>query len=171
MRRHSPAANLLSVALALLLVFPPTLAFAGPKQAREYFKQAKQAYTEGDFERAAALLEKAYAEEANLTYQYNRIRALEGAGQYEKALEVLKTYERPMLDAKGFEDIKDLRKSLEKKVEKDPEPEDKETADSLRETKESGNDDEQQEEMADSSGDDEGTDEGSGLDDIPQLLP
>ena len=102
--------------LAVLLVLPSTLAIAGPEKAREYFKEAKQAYTNGEFEKAAELLKKAYAEEANLTYQYNRIRALEGAGKYGKALEVLKTYEQPMLDAKGFEDVPQLKKSLQDKV-------------------------------------------------------
>ncbi|MFB6373881.1 MAG: hypothetical protein ABEN55_12405 [Bradymonadaceae bacterium] len=132
MRRYFRPSNLCALIFALSFVCGPTTAVAGPDQARKYFKQAKQAYTEGDYERAAALLEKAYAEEPNLTYQYNRIRALEGAGDYEGALEVLNNYEQPMLDAQGFEDIKDIKKSLQKKVEKEPEPTEEETA-NLRE--------------------------------------
>lgn len=116
MSSDSAITTVLKVVLTCALLLPSTLAFAGTEEARQYFKQAKQAYGEGEFEKAASLLEKAYAEEANLTYQYNRIRALEGAGQYEKALEVLEAYERPMLDAKGFEDVPKLKAALQKKV-------------------------------------------------------
>ncbi len=140
MTTDSRLANALSLVLTLLLVAPPGVAFAGAEEAREFFKEAKQAYSEGDYERAASLLEKAYSEEANLTYQYNRIRALEGAGKYEKALEVLETYEQPMLDAQGFEDVPELKASIEKKVEKDPD--DSEAADSLRDESESEQPDE-----------------------------
>lgn len=146
MTTDSRFANVLSLVLTLLLVVPPGVAFAGAEEAREFFKEAKQAYSEGDYERAASLLEKAYSEEANLTYQYNRIRALEGAGKYDDALEVLKTYEQPMLDAEGFEDVPKLKSSLEKKAEKDPE--DSEAADSLREEAESEQTDEDSEETA-----------------------
>lgn len=103
----------LALAVALVVAFPTVPAHAGPDEAREYFREAKQAYSEEEYEKAAELLEKAYAEEANLTYQYNRIRALQGAGKYERALEVLKTYEQPMLDAEGFEDILDIKKELQ----------------------------------------------------------
>ena len=136
MSHHSILARLTASALALLLIFPASLATAGPEEAREYFKQAKQAYTNGEYEKAASLLEKAYSEEANLTYQYNRIRALEGAGQHAKALEVLKTYEQPMLDAKGFEDVPKLKKSLQKKVSAEKgEGETEEEAPEMKETK------------------------------------
>ena len=141
--------------LTLLLVVPPGVAFAGAEEAREFFKEAKQAYSEGDYERAASLLEKAYSEEANLTYQYNRIRALEGAGKYDKALEVLETYEQPMLDAKGFEDVPKLKASIEKKVEK--EPDGSEAADSLRDEPESEQADEQDSEEAAATDDDQTT--------------
>ncbi len=131
MSTDSRIAKYLSLVLALVLTAPPGVAFAGADEAREFFKEAKQAYSEGEYERAADLLKKAYSEEANLTYQYNRVRALEGAGEYREALEVLKTYEQPMLDAKGFEDVPKLKASLEEKVEE--EPDDSEAADSLRE--------------------------------------
>lgn len=168
MKRHSRVSNLLSVILALLLAFPSATVFAGEDEAREYFKQAKQAYTKGDYERAAELLEKAYSEEPNLTYQYNRIRALEGAGDYEGALEVLNNYEQPMLDAKGFEDITDIKASLQKKVGEDGQPSDEKTADDLRERKEkketdegaaetTGDSDDGAAERTDASGDSDGT--------------
>jgi hypothetical protein len=148
MTTDSRLANILSLVLTLLLVAPPGVAFAGAEEAREFFKEAKQAYGSGEYEKAASLLKKAYAEEANLTYQYNRVRALEGAGKYTKALEVLETYEKPMLEAKGFEDVPKLKASLEKKVEKDPD--DTEAADSLR-------DDSEEEGDAEQTADDAGT--------------
>lgn len=105
---------------ALVIAFgvacAPSVARADTDKAREYFQKAQRAYGDNEYERAAELLEKAYAEEANLTYQYNRIRALQGAEKYEKALDVLKTYEKPMLDAEGFEDIRDIENSLQQKV-------------------------------------------------------
>lgn len=116
----SEAPRLVSIFLSIALLFAAGTAVAGPDKAREIFKEAKTAYNNGEYERAAELLEKAYSEEANLTYQYNRVRALQGAEQYEKALEVLNTYEKPMLDAKGFEDVPDLKRALEQKVGETP---------------------------------------------------
>lgn len=127
MTASSEASRLVSIFLSIALMFAAGTAVAGPDKAREIFKEAKTAYSNGEYERAAELLEKAYSEEANLTYQYNRVRALQGAEQYEKALEVLNTYEKPMLDANGFEDVPDLKRVLEQKVgetsDSDPETE------------------------------------------------
>jgi hypothetical protein len=106
----------LAVLVSSLLFFSTTIAVADTQKAREYYKEAVKLYNAGKFEESAELLKKAYEEEANLTYQYNRIRALQGAGKYEKALEVLRTYEQPMLDAKGFEDIEAIKAELEEKV-------------------------------------------------------
>lgn len=103
-------------ALALGLTMIASVATADEEQAREYFKKAKKAYAEKEYDRAAELLKKAYSEEANLTYQYNRIRALQGAERYDEALEVLNTYEKPMLDAKGFEDIPDIKEELQEET-------------------------------------------------------
>jgi len=118
----------LTVALALV----STTAVAGEEEARELFQQAKEAYSNKEYERAAELLKRAYDEEANLTYQYNRIRALQGAGEYEKALEVLKTYETPMLDADGFEDIPEIKASLREKLDRTDEPTDQKQNRTLR---------------------------------------
>ncbi len=104
---------ILGVYLALLL---PAFAQAGQKQAREYYKRAQKLYQQGRFERAAKLLDEAYDEEPNLTYQYNRIRALQGAEKYQKALDVLEAYEQPLLDADGYENVQSLKRKLRAKV-------------------------------------------------------
>lgn len=106
----------LAIVVSSLLFFSSAIAVADTDKAREYYQDAVELYNAGKFEESAKLLKKAYEEEANLTYQYNRIRALQGAGKYEKALEVLRTYEQPMLDAKGFEDIQEIKSELEEKV-------------------------------------------------------
>jgi tetratricopeptide (TPR) repeat protein len=106
----------LALFLSSILICSTTLATAGTEEAREYYKEAVKLYNAGKFEESARLLKKAYEEEANLTYQYNRIRALQGAGKYEEALEVLKAYEKPMLDAKGFDDIEQIKADLKEQV-------------------------------------------------------
>ncbi|GEM_PF-2513236 len=106
----------LALLLSSILICSTTLATAGTEEAREYYKEAVKLYNAGKFEESARLLKKAYEEEANLTYQYNRIRALQGAGKYEEALEVLKAYEKPMLDAKGFDDIEQIKADLKEQV-------------------------------------------------------
>jgi hypothetical protein len=106
----------LAACLCCLFVAVPATALAGAEEARKHYKEAQQLYRKGEYDRAAELLAKAYEEEPNLTYQYNRIRALQGAEQYEKALEVLKTYKRPFLDAKGYEDVREIERTLETKL-------------------------------------------------------
>jgi hypothetical protein len=113
-RRSRSTGTAIALAVGLMLVC--SVGTAGEEQAREYFKEAKKAYANKEYDRAADLLEKAYAEEANLTYQYNRIRALQGAERYEEALDVLETYEQPLLDADGFEDIPQIKQSLREKT-------------------------------------------------------
>lgn len=122
MLRDSLGTKILAVVTAVFLAYPVAPAHADADEARRLFKKAKTAYGNGEFDKAAKLLEEAYSEEANLIYQYNRIRALEGAERYEEALKVLETYEQPMLDAEGFEDISDIKESLEEKVGPTDEP-------------------------------------------------
>jgi len=100
--------------VTLTLVFSASFATAGEQQAREFHKQAKSAYDQGDFERAADLLQKAYDEDPNVVYQYNRIRALEGAGQFDRALDILAEY-RDEMRAEGYSDLGKLKKTLEEK--------------------------------------------------------
>ena len=106
--------RLLAALLAITLVSLPATTFAGPEEAKEYYEQAKNAYKEGNLEKAAELLERAYAEDPNLVYQYNRILALQGMGEYEEALRVLDIYQNPMLEDGRFDDINAIRKELEK---------------------------------------------------------
>ena len=108
--------RLLAVGLALTLAVLPGTAFAGPEEAKEYYEQAKQAYQEGELARAAELLERAYAEDPNLVYQYNRILALQGMGKHAEALRVLDIYENPMKEDGRFNDISQIRTELEKSL-------------------------------------------------------
>lgn len=127
MDAHTTFSRGLAAVLALIVSLAALPAFGGTDQARKYFRQAKKAYSNGEYDEAAELLKKAYDEEANLIYQYNRIRALQGAEKYEKALEVLETYEKPMLEAKGFEDVPKIKEELEAQVDdpsEAPEPDD-----------------------------------------------
>lgn len=100
--------------VTVTLVFSASFATAGEQQARELHKQAKSAYDQGDFERAAELLEKAYDEDPNVVYQYNRIRALEGAEQFDRALDILAEY-RDEMRAEGYSDLGKLKQTLEEK--------------------------------------------------------
>jgi tetratricopeptide (TPR) repeat protein len=93
-----------------------TPAFAGPEEAKEFYSQAKDAYQAGEFARAADLLERAYAEDPNLIYQYNRILALQAMGDYEEAMRLLEIYENPMREDGRFDDITEIRAQLEKSI-------------------------------------------------------
>lgn len=120
MRNRSFGARLLSTCLALLLTLTPTLVFADVETAQEYYRQASEAYQNGDLERAADLLERAYAEDPNLVYQYNRILALKGMSRFKQALRVLEIYENPMKDDEQnrFSDIEEIKSDLEAAIEK-----------------------------------------------------
>lgn len=147
MNRRSLLTRLLATLLACAMLFSSSVVMADTEKARQYYKQAVELYNNGEFEKAAQLLKKAYEEEPNLTYQYNRIRALEGAGMYREALEVLKTYEQTMLDAKGFEDIPKLKDQLERKVgettpDKDTAPPDEKPDDQMEPPGDPGQDEE-----------------------------
>ena len=116
---------LIAASLAL-----PSVAFADETKAVEYYEQATQAYQAGDLEKAADLLNKAYAEDPDLVYQYNRILALEGLGRYEEALQVAAALEAPMkADPKNrFSDISEVRAKLEAAVAKQKAAADQERA-------------------------------------------
>ncbi len=109
------------VALCCVLsIASPALAFAGPEEALEYYEQAKSAYGSGEFQRAANLLERAYAEDPDLIYQYNRIRALQAQGRYDEALRVLNIYKGPMSrdEEKRFDDIAAIEGQLREQIKK-----------------------------------------------------
>jgi len=101
----------LFVAAAMAVPMP---AFADADRAEVFYQQATEAYQEGDLRKAADLLERAYAEDPDLVYQYNRILALEGLEDYAEALRVLEIFEEPMKrDAQDrFDDIEEIRDRL-----------------------------------------------------------
>ena len=67
-----------------------------PPEAIKNYEKAKQAYSNGDFELAVDYLQRAYAEDPDLIYQYNRIRALQAMKSYDEALEVIDLFRGPM---------------------------------------------------------------------------
>lgn len=93
-------------------------AFAGPQEALSFYEQAQKAYEQSNYQKAADLLERAYAEDPNLIYQYNRILALQAAGKHEEALRLLNIYENPMRsdEEKRFEDISEIKARIEKSI-------------------------------------------------------
>jgi tetratricopeptide (TPR) repeat protein len=106
--------KLLSICIIGLLTVPPSMAFAGPEEAAAYYEEASQAYQDGDYEKAARLLRRAFAEDSNLIYKYNRILALQAMGDYDTALEELDIWENRMKEDGRFDDIKEIRAQLEK---------------------------------------------------------
>lgn len=106
-----------SFSIAFFVVFLLfTMTASADTKAEEYYQQAQNAYDQGKFEQAAKLLKKAYQKEANLVYQYNRIRALEGAEKYQQALALLKKYEKPMLKSDKFDDLPELKQKYQQKL-------------------------------------------------------
>lgn len=99
--------------LAANLVMP-SFAWATPEKAAEYYQQASAAYQRGELQEAADLLERAYAEDPDLVYQYNRVLALEGLKKYDEALRLLDIYGDPMSRDAGqrFTDVDAIRKRL-----------------------------------------------------------
>lgn len=128
-------------ALGICLASPS--AFAGEKEAKEYYSQAKDAYQAGDFSKAADLLERAYAEDPNLIYQYNRILALQGMEKYNEALRVMDIYENPMKKDGRFDDVAEIRAQIEAALAKKSESDDTTADDPAPDEQDS---DEQQEE-------------------------
>ncbi|MEM1349956.1 MAG: tetratricopeptide repeat protein, partial [Myxococcota bacterium] len=76
------------------------------------------AYQQGDFSRAAQLLEMAYAESPDLIYQYNRAKALQAQGSFDEALKVLNLYAGPMSrdPEKRFEDVPAFKMELDEQI-------------------------------------------------------
>ncbi|MFP4598468.1 MAG: tetratricopeptide repeat protein [Persicimonas sp.] len=94
------------------MTLPPSLAVAGPDEADAYYEEASEAYQNGEYARASDLLERAYAEDPNLIYQYNRILALQAMGKHKQALKVLDIYENPMREDGRFDDIVEIREEI-----------------------------------------------------------
>lgn len=91
-------------------------AYDPAERAAEYYEEAARAYSDGNFERAAELLGRAYAHEPNLIYKYNEILAHLGMGDYEQALRMLDTFEEPMRADGRFDDLDEIRDELEEAV-------------------------------------------------------
>ena len=102
------------------------------QQALDYYAQAGEAYEEGQFERAAELLERAYDHDERLVYRYNQILALEAAGDYDAALALVEDYQDKLDDHEDFEDIAEIRGELEEAVEPD-EPEEQDDVEEVDE--------------------------------------
>lgn len=117
---------LLAASFFLAPIAIPGAAWADTATALEHYEKAKQAYGAGDFQGAADLLEMAYAEDPDLIYQYNRIRALQAMGQHEEAAKVLKIYKSPMSrdPENRFSDLPkieaQINEALEKKAKEKP---------------------------------------------------
>lgn len=104
--------SVLVVMLSVLLASPN--AWADPGKAAEYYKQASEAYAAGRLQEAADLLERAFAEEPDLVYQYNRILAFEGLNDFDAALRLVDIYKDPMLrdPDNRFSDIATIEQRL-----------------------------------------------------------
>jgi len=104
--------------LATCFTLVPAVSFAGQQEALKHYEDAKVAYQQGDFSRAAQLLEMAYAESPDLIYQYNRAKALQAQGSFDEALKVLNLYAGPMSrdPAKRFEDVPAFKTELDQQI-------------------------------------------------------
>ncbi len=114
---HTLLGRLLAFALAIMLTVPATV-WADAATATEYYNQATVAYQQGDYQKAADLLDKAFGADTDLVYKYNRILALQALGDHEKALSELNTMYGPMKadDQNRFEDIDDIKGQLESSI-------------------------------------------------------
>ncbi len=106
-----------AAALATSMVIP-SFAWATPERAAEYYQQASAAYQRGDLQEAADLLERAYAEDPDLVYQYNRVLALEGLKKFDESLRVLNIYADPMRQdsRQRFTDVDVIKTRLQENV-------------------------------------------------------
>jgi hypothetical protein len=103
-----------SVSLSLTYAAAPARAAVDTERAEEAFDAAMAQQKEGNYREAARLLAVAFAYDNNLAYQYNRAVMYQLNGDYDDALEVLETYEEPMLqDPEGrFTNLPKLKAKL-----------------------------------------------------------
>lgn len=110
-------ARLLSLLLVVSLTFPATVWAQddGAAKAAAYYDEAATAYQQGDYRKAAELLDLAFGAQPDLVYKYNRILALQALGEHELALTELNAMYTPMkADSQNrFEDIDDIKAQLE----------------------------------------------------------
>ncbi len=104
--------------LLIFLVALPATAFADAASAQVFYENAAKEYGKGNYGQAAELLYKAYVNDANLIYAYNRILALQADKQYTAALKELNVFENQMMKDpdKRFEDVPQIKTKLEDQV-------------------------------------------------------
>lgn len=86
------------------------------QKAAEYYQEAAELYVDGQFDRAAELLDLAFSHDPDLIYRYNQILSYQGLGDYERALEMLAEYEEAMKEDERFDDIGEIRGELESAI-------------------------------------------------------
>jgi hypothetical protein len=129
MTSHSLFSRLLAVLIAITIALPSAAwADDAAAAAAEYYNQATLAYQQGDYQKAADLLDQAFGKNPDLVYKYNRILALQALGDYKTALAELNTMIGPMkADGQNrFEDVEQIQAQLEAAVAAqtdDPNPE------------------------------------------------
>ena len=80
--------KLLSLCLALFACLAlSATAFADPKTAKKYAREATKAYADGNYELALAKFEQAYAEDANPALLYNMGRVYENQANFDALIQ------------------------------------------------------------------------------------
>jgi len=85
---------------------------ATTQTAMDYYEEARGAYADGNYDRAAELLGLAWEHDDNIIYRYNQILALQGAGDYHRALELVDEYEDRLRGSEMIGDIDEIRDDL-----------------------------------------------------------
>lgn len=93
-------------------------AFADPKAAKKYAREATKAYAEGNYELALAKFEQAYSEDANPALLYNMGRVYENQANFDAAIENYKRFvTSPDVDQDARVDALDRIKTLNEVIE------------------------------------------------------
>ena len=114
----------IAVTTSIFILLLPITAFAdggaaddevptNTERAADYYQEASEAYSTGQFDRAAELLALAFEYDPDLIYRYNQVLAHLGQGDYEAGLSVLDDYEVAMKQDGRFDDVDELRQELE----------------------------------------------------------
>ena len=85
---------------------------ATTQAALDYYEEARGAYANGNYDRAAELLGLAWEHDDNIIYRYNQILALQGAGDYARALELIDRYDDRLRASEMIDDIDEVRADL-----------------------------------------------------------
>ena len=106
--------KLLSLCLVLFACLAlSATAFADPKTAKKYAREATKAYADGNYELALAKFEQAYAEDANPALLYNMGRVYENQANFDAAIESYKRFVvSPDVDQDARADALDRIKTL-----------------------------------------------------------